>query len=283
MDDERVSRIHKMGTIPVEHLLTIARQELWSQIPLQEVMPLYENAAKRGNVEAEWVVRTRLAVEDDTPMCKYYRTNRFKEAAEAGFVPAMAFSNDILMVKQAAILGDADALCKLGRMTDDFSDKISFFIHAADHGSSYAMRFLCIMKKTGIIVLDPPSFAKYLARIILYHRWGHYDFRDDIRPDESDPMCMYVFGRELQGYETIQRSLGFHKLRSARLASSPELRCIDFYLNVSHRARRSALYVVHAFRGIFGRDVARLVGKAVYKTREEWVNYDCREKKRIKR
>ena len=71
----------------------------------------------------------------------------------------------------------------------------------------------------------------------------------------------FVIGRELEGYEEFWEE-GTHPIEFHQ-------RCIRFYLDEIHRARRAALQTTFGLRRILGRDVSGMIGKMVYETRNE--------------
>ena len=69
-------------------------------------------------------------------------------------------------------------------------------------------------------------------------------------------------GRELEGYDQFWDA--------DKQPHDSFSRCIDVYLTVTHRARRAALQTVAGLRELgLPRDVAVLIGRAVYATRTD--------------
>ena len=78
---------------------------------------------------------------------------------------------------------------------------------------------------------------------------------------EADTLqVLCAAGRELEGFGEFWDE--------GRRPDESYLRCIDVYLSVTHRARRAALQTVAGLRELgLPRDVAVLIGRAVYDTR----------------
>jgi hypothetical protein len=171
------------------------------------------------------------------------------------------------------------ALCKLGRSING----LPLLIRSANIGFVPAISYLCIngfrdpklddtkqfellckaadewdAGATATLVdeyqhrLSPVYFAIIIARRALsFNAWPDYKFRQNSK--ES-----YVAGREVEGFPVV-------------LFKSS----IEFYLDVTHRARRAALQTTILLVRYVGRDVARLIGKMVYETRDDvevWEN-----------
>ena len=78
----------------------------------------------------------------------------------------------------------------------------------------------------------------------------------------DDTQLLFVVGRELEGYDQFWDE--------NRCVPNDLQRCIDVYLTVSHFARVAALQTITALRQHrFPRDVAVLIARRVYATRED--------------
>lgn len=67
---------------------------------------------------------------------------------------------------------------------------------------------------------------------------------------------MFTVGRELDGHYLIRLEKKYG-------------RCIYVYLEIMHRARRAALQATVVLKNYIGIDVARLIGKMIYETRND--------------
>ena len=94
----------------------------------------------------------------------------------------------------------------------------------------------------------------YNARYVLLNRL--FDFH---RISEREPS--YADGRELDGYEEF-----WDPGRHPHESWFPSIR---LYREVTNQYRRAALQVVVALRPRLGRDVARMIGMMVYRSRSE--------------
>jgi hypothetical protein len=117
--------------------------------------------------------------------------------------------------------------------------------------------------------LSAIEYAVYSARYVLLA--GDVAFVPDFLLFNTTAQFFYA-GRELEGYRQLWKD-GEHP------SASPWSHCIVVYQIVTERARRAALQTVVALRPLCGgsRDVARLIGRAVYKTRythtKDWTVY----------
>lgn len=92
-------------------------------------------------------------------------------------------------------------------------------------------------------------------------RWS----RDDLR-------VMHGVGRELEGFEQLWPN---------RQLFSDHARCVDFYLAITHAARRAALQTVVAMREIgLLRDLAMLIARLVYQSRGDAVAWCMQARKK---
>jgi hypothetical protein len=109
--------------------------------------------------------------------------------------------------------------------------------------------------------LSAIEYAVYSARYVLLAGDVAFTPPPDRAPFKTAQQFFYA-GRELEGYRRLWKDGGERPSKVWR-------RCIYVYQSVTERARRAALQTVVAIRPLCGgsRDVARLIGKAVYKTR----------------
>ena len=264
----RVSRIPKVDTIPTQKLVHLARDMVFGCFERRRFFYFLESASKRGDVQAQWMLNNFKDVPDsfnielwvvkrfdgvDDPYAKYFVARIQKSThlhVESGcswsavHVPLLLRSNS---VEPEAIWRN----CK----DDDF---ISIY-RASNMYYGNAIRDLLMYHSNKLKRLE---YAKWIGRCFLYSLYMPFQIEsDEERYIESDEE-RYIVGREIQGHEEIN---------SSRLFPVSFDSCIEYYLNCSHRARRSALFTTFALRKLLGRDVARMIGKFVYSTRgEEW-------------
>ena len=116
----------------------------------------------------------------------------------------------------------------------------------------------------------PHDVALLLARFALL-RGDHSPIAVDLRSviqrfdqanSAADTQLLFVVGRELEGYDQFWDA--------GRHVSDQVARCIDVYLTITHCARVAALQTISSLkqRGI-PRDVAVLIGRLVYATRDD--------------
>lgn len=210
-------------------------------------------------------------------MCKFHLhqgVNLLRSAAEEGHVPSMSAvalaigGNGILFklwAQKAANCGDPDGFALWARCVEDAPVKLALYEQSAALGSFRGM----------IALARPPRTS--VRRTVLWARQGVLSgsrFEDAVEvlacvtrmqqgqtlyPGEVE--LLYVAGRELEGFETFWHEKS--KLVLERMA------CIDFYLTVTHRARRAALQTIVGLRELrVLRDVCVLIAMRVYQTRE---------------
>ena len=103
------------------------------------------------------------------------------------------------------------------------------------------------------------------------HRIVYMMTRFAIKPTDHNGFAM---GRELEGYQSFWDQPVCEVLSSNALLSQ----CVETFLEISHRARRAALFtVVMLLEHRFPRDVARMIARIVYQSRE---NPELWDKKR---
>jgi hypothetical protein len=175
-------------------------------------------------------------------------------------------------------LGVLDPHVVVSNMDDDDAHKL----YCRAQMASYAFKREALMNRAvleghpqamGVLVdeyaetLSAIEYAVYSARYVLLA--GDSAFLPNCLLFKTAQQFFYA-GRELEGY----RRLWNDKVHP----SSTWLHCIFVYQRVTDKARRAALQTIVALRPLCGgsRDVARLIGKAVYKTRytdtEAWWN-----------
>ena len=159
-------------------------------------------------------------------------------------------------LKMAIDGNDPDAMERAGA-----KDIVTITKLASEYGHTSAMLNLCI-EPSGLFRRD---VLLWYTKRACYH--GH--FMGNLMAE--DVPGYYVCGRE---YDPFLR----HVWTGSRLDGADETyvrKCVELYLNVQHAARRSALCITHVLRSLMGRDLATLLGKAVYATRavdpEAWL------------
>ena len=289
--DERSSRIDKLKSIPPGHLLLMARGWLFGHNNNKSVAHVTNvlEAAARGSEESDWLLDklrskgeipkfhanwhenwswlAEIMSTEDSPRAKYYRgvslwmigysgydwMEPMRQSAEAGFAPAMSWlgdkDDDNKWLCKAVELKDPDGLYQLAY--DGDKREFELLCEAAARGNTDSMYLLA---RNFPDRLSPVEAATFEARRILYDGFGHD------KASLKDLDVVYVTGRELEGYERFWDKRNY--------LDNSYLHCIDVYLTVMHRARQAALQTVTGLRRFVGRDVARLIGKMVYNTRQ---------------
>lgn len=288
--DERSSRMDKLKSIPPDHLLLMARGWIFDynyNKSVAHVTNVLEAAAK-GSEESDWLLdklRSKCEIPkfndnlhfnwtwlaeimstEDSPRAKYYRgvslwllgdsednvMELMRQSAEAGFAPAMSWlgdkDDDSEWLCKAVELKDPDGIYALAHDDMDFE----LLCEAAALGNTDSMYLLARNFQDRLSHIEIATFE---ARRILYGGWGNCKM-----VNSKDIDVVYVTGRELEGYEQFWDKYNY--------LDESYLRCIDVYLTVMHRARQAALQTVTGLGRFVGRDVARLIGKMVYNTRE---------------
>ena len=203
--------------------------------------------------EARWLLTKFNLDEDldeDTPISNYYRwiilkdTSALKRSEDSGFLPAMEFSRNDAIVKLAA---DAGELHAIYRTHKDFN---TLYLLAK---KAYPFAISAIVA-TYSELLSQNEYPMFVGRLILLN-------------GDKLTMCTFSnitqrfwFGREIGLYPQYWVEGHFPRRES--------MDCISIYETISNRARRSSLQVVAALKPFLGRDVATMIGKMVYKTRE---------------
>ena len=288
--DPRVSRVPKLRSMDTGHLVELARDYV-----LHRATPFYMElankmmmeAASRGNEEGRWVLERD---DDSSAIAKYYSymeiedadddyvgIDLLRESAERGFPPAMSCLGTVLLqqdddeesimwLQRAASLNDPLGMYRLAKHTTAEDERYALILRSAELGCCDSMEELLERygKRLGLI-----SRVFFNAKSCLYDDYAYsstdidaiFDRRKDGHDfDELDVQALYVAGKEMEGYECLwppdQRANLEHQL------------VIDFYLDLSHRARRAALQTVVALRPLLGHDVARMIARHVYATRE---------------
>lgn len=290
----------KLKSIPPDHLLLMARDGIFDEArnsSTMHVIKVLEVAAK-GSEEGAWLLdklrsmgdvhgfgRMRFLVEimstEDSPRAKYYRGRALRkisddddgfelvrQSAEAGFAPAMSWLGGVDHGKwfcKSAELKDPDGLYFLAC---DSEEEKAFGMHccAAALGNYNSMHLLVRLFSKQLSQVEAATFE---GRQVLYGGWGIHivPFICDAErrlekkvADGNDLDILYALGRELEGYDQFWDH--------GNVPHERYLRCIDVYLTVMHRARQAALQTVTGLGRFVGRDVAKLIGKMVYDTRQ---------------
>ena len=273
------------------------------------VTKVLESAAARGSEESGWLLdklrskgkvhefgRDRRAKErwvaeiiatEDSPRAQYYRgvallglgvrdagVELLRQSAEAGFAPAMSRlgvavgdeDEKMAWFRKAAELNDPDGLCELADRVEE--GRFQLLCGAAARGHVYSMRRLASNYSDR---LSPVEMATFGTRFVLYtdlkNRFtsiiGDAAQRfDNEQASANDLAVLCAAGRELEGYDQLWDA--------GRHPHDSWMPCIEVYLTVTHRARRAALQTVVGLRELgLPRDVAVLIGRAVYATRTD--------------
>jgi hypothetical protein len=310
----RGSRIDKLRSIPPDHLLLIAREwvlcgdDTWNTSTAHVTKVL--EAAKDVSEESGWLLdklrskgdipefgddedaKLRWVAEimatDNSPRAQYYRGRALwelgdddddclkllRQSADAGFAPAMSelgsnFEDEegLAWLQRAGALNDPEALREMALRSTD-RKRFELLSEAASRGHADSMYLLASEFADRLTTVETATFD---ARYILYTCDLTHEIRSVVEYAGGDLAVLYAVGRELEGYEqfwdTDKHPHGVY------------LPCIDVYLTVMHRARQAALQAVTGLRQYLGgRDVARLIGKIVYGTRQsdahEWWRMD---------
>jgi hypothetical protein len=240
--DQRCSRIPKVKTLPTGWLITLVRTwkhnlYRWNDQMLSVVNELTE----RGNEEGQWLMNQV----ENSPIALYYTWHHnieyLQQSANAGFAPAMTklyqITRERHWLDKALLHQEPLALTYNG-----------YFYKAAELG--------CIRAVADILADDddPPNMRLLQAQHV-FLSGGMWPVVHMERCKWT-LLCYYTLGRTLEGFYDIW-------------GKPLDDRCtINLYLTVSHRARQAALQTVSALRQMLGRDVAQLIGKLVYSTRE---------------
>lgn len=250
----------------------------------------------------------KILASDESPRAKFYRgmalvrLNQFDEvgealilqSAESGFAPAMgelgrprwtSFQKDseaLDWLQRAADDNNVDGLYYLGQLSFEKPNlQKHYYELGAAHGDARCMYFAAT---------DWPNHvyfnAALAARGLLLdavtdrlHRIVYMMTRFAIKPTDHNGFAM---GRELEGYQSFWDQPVCEVLSSNALLSQ----CVETFLEISHRARRAALFtVVMLLEHRFPRDVARMIARIVYQSRENPELWDKKEQqnKRNKR
>ena len=272
------------------------------------VTKVLESAAARGSEESGWLLdklRSKGAIPefgDDwsskwrwvaeiiategSPWAQYYRgvallelgeedagLKLLRQSAEAGFAPAMSWlganvkgDEKFAWIRKAAELNDPDGLNSLADLVEE--SRFELLCKAAARGHARSMWRLANIFSDR---LSPVEVATFDARHVLYT--GDRIFIGPVvgatvqrlraeSLEANDVPVLRAAGRELEGYDKLWDA--------GRPLDASRMRCIDLYLTVTHGARRAALQTVAGLREIgLPRDVALLIGRAVYATRTD--------------
>jgi hypothetical protein len=300
----RGSRIDKLRSIPPDHLLLMAREWVFgddnnntSTAHVTKVLEaargseesgwLLDKLRSKGDIpefgddwKAKWRWVAEIMATEDSPRANYYRgaslrglddsgtgMKLLRQSAEAGFAPAMVWlgielenEEGMAWIQRAAALNDPEALREMSfRFTD--RKRFELLSDAASRGHADSIYRLANWVSDRS---SPVEAATFGARYILYTCDLTHEIRSVV--ESSDLAVVYAAGRELEGYEQFWDT-----------DSHPHdvyLHCIDAYLTIMHSARQAALQTIAGLKQYLGRDVARLIGKMVYDTRQsdasEW-------------
>jgi hypothetical protein len=301
--DERASRLDKLLSIPVDHILLLVRECIFgsrscSQFDLEtHVKKLLESCIKRGDDESSWLFEklrdislceeniiarsTSLAnimAMEDTPRAQYYEgmlrlwfddnlsIKLLLRSANSGFVPAMAAIGEELK--------SLHWIKKAAKRKDPFGLWLlgSHKKNMRDYDYNFIFAaaecgYDWAMRVVGLhYSMRLPSWndaLRYYARYILYSM-NDNDCGNYIRTDTTNT-------NDLKGMYVIgseiegYAALWYQNYEPQRCL----LKCIEVYLTIMHHARRAALQATGEFRRHVGRDVAGLIGKMVYNTRTD--------------
>lgn len=291
MSDPRPSRRDKLLLITPMQLLIIVRDWLFGFYAICDMIHVLRSAAERDDEESIWLMgkihdipkfgsawKLRLQwlvstmTTDDSSYANYYRGRALfrlgekdtgimflRKSANAGFASAMAELGYCLVLEgikeigwmeKAAEREDPDGFYWVAVGENSFKH----LRNAVSRGHIYAMNVLALSHKCK---LSPVDILTFQARYMLLSGDEH----------KMDNSYHFIIGRELEGYEQLWGS--YWKPKKEYLGS------IELYLDITHRARRAALQTTVGLRMRLGRDVARLIGKMVYESRDDvevWKN-----------
>lgn len=199
-----------------------------------------------------------------------------RQAAKSGFTPAMAelgsglsqisYDETADWLQKAVDLNDPDALYYA--TIHNNLKQVDWWREAANRGQLNSMFSLGLLSAGLISTLETVKFS---ARYICLKSSSYRIIQDielafkRVRFSEmsgEDIKMLFVAGRELQGYEEFWNT-GLQLPK--RLT-----KCIDLYLNLCHVVRLAAIHTVLAsYHGGFPRDIAKLLGQYVYRTRHD--------------
>ena len=165
--------------------------------------------------------------------------------------------------RKAAELNDPDGLFRLADRVE--GGRFELLCDAAARGHTLSMRRLATAFSDR---LSPVEAAMFGARYVLYS--GDQNLilpaKDAVQrlrngqADANDVAMLCAAGRELEGYDQLWDA--------DKHPHEAFMTCIDVYLAVALRARQAALQTVAGLRELgLPRDVAVLIGRAVYATR----------------
>jgi hypothetical protein len=236
--------------------------------------------------EARWL-REKLCVplveamaNDSTPVARYYygraliRLGRvqtgvdmLKLAFTGGYLPAaveLASLAPSVDIEEKNLLNNAAGFYLLAHRCRNRQERFEYFYQSAIGGYPHAFAYITYEFYD---MLSPVELAIFGARYML--------LTGDTR---AQPLMHFLqtaeekfyAGRELDGYTEVWCD--------GALPRPVWIECIAFYQSIAAKARRAALQTIVAVRSPWcrgSRDLARLIGKAVYETRytdtECWV------------
>jgi hypothetical protein len=250
----------KLDSIPADQLVCVARnwfiKEEYAYLTLNVIKKMIHSAEMRGNDEAKWLLPNlydeNWSMSGNDPKNYYYKgmqivyygvsmeiiehgTRLIVKSAKQGFAPAIAWASygDDGIVPDTS---NCDWLKYEAEDRDDNDECFKLMELAAKGGNVDAMYFI----------------DSYNARYVLL------TCSLDIQYYKAPS---YTNGRELDGYDEFWDP-GTHPHESW----FPSIR---LYREVTNRARRAALQTVVVLRFCLGRDVARMIGMMVYRSRSE--------------
>jgi len=306
----RMARESLFGLDSVGHAMkllgTVAARGNEEAAWLLDVIRRYHYFCKN---KSDWLAE--IMAREEGPRAQYYRgralvqlkgTNDvhalslLRESAESGFAAAMALLGLCLRIqlsddegtawlRQAANRNDPDALHWVG--DSNASRRFELWEAAAKRGHPESMWYLT---EFGPQRFSPVDIVTLQARSVVISRGTIYG-RESI-VNQTDAPLMYIIGRELEGYDQLwdmEHKGDFSEwmdgapFRRQYLAQK-FVPCIDLFLTVSHRARVAALQTIVVLIRHYGfpRDLAVLIARRVYQTREEavlWLQTSTRQKK----
>jgi hypothetical protein len=161
-----------------------------------------------------------------------------ERAYRKGLVSALAFMKNVNIELLEKHKEDPDVCYKLSKIIKN----IPLVKISAINGNMFGMK----------------EYARLIYRYVLYT--GDVKMLFNTRDDKK----RFLIGQALDGYESFwdpgHQPFDWQKA------------CIEFYRDIAHSVRRSALFITFALRCILGRDVARLIGQLVYDSRANLEN-----------
>ncbi len=226
-------------------------------------------------------------VDDDTARAQYYRGRALdmigdtrglellRRSAASGFSAAMSVlgwrmistkqGEGMEWLQRGAELNDANGLCWLSQF--DVTREFSLRLSAEKHGHFGTMWILAEKHADKFDAVSRAALrARYAlwsgSRVAVFEADSALRLISELRAGKEEWQIVFAVGRELEGFEQVWDE--------ERHLTTELQKCVEFFVTVAHRARRAALQAVAALRFLgLSKDVAVLIAKLVYKTRDD--------------